>query len=150
MFGEVRSFRAIVQLPPNRTNRTALRFFPCAPAPRAHNEDCFSVTDVPFFPGAPMDEHVLQSVALPTPEPAQSPTLPAAGPPVPVVDDRQTLPLAPRFLPHDPAAANFGKYQLLEEVARGGMGIIFKARDTVLDRVVALKVISCGAEARPE
>jgi hypothetical protein len=97
-----------------------------------------------------MDEHALQSVALPTPEPAHLATSPAAGPPLPVVDDRQTLPLSPRFLPHDPGAIYFGKYQLLEEVARGGMGIIFKTYDTALDRVVALKMIRCEVEARPE
>ena len=35
-----------------------------------------------------------------------------------------------------------GKYRILERIARGGMGTIFKAYDPVLDRPVALKVIS--------
>ncbi|MGO8749620.1 MAG: efflux RND transporter periplasmic adaptor subunit [Thermoguttaceae bacterium] len=41
-------------------------------------------------------------------------------------------------------ATTLGEYQLIEELGQGGMGTVYKALHTKLDRVVALKVLSRG------
>src|SRR5437667_3328853 len=69
---------------------------------------------------------------------------PVAGLDEPGVDAARPLPRVKKKSDRAKTFGDFGDYELLEEIGRGGQGVVYRARQKSLNRTVALKVIGLG------
>jgi serine/threonine-protein kinase len=67
-----------------------------------------------------------------------------------VADPTQLAPLGVAAAPEIPAGSRWGHLEILERIGRGAFGEVYRARDTRLDRVVALKLLGSETAIAPD